>query len=262
VFALGILLFFPLFQSILLGQDNALVFLGVSIWMWGLFRKKDWAAGLGLALTTVRPHFTLFFLILYLFKQRMVLVWFIFFVLILIVASFAYVGVGGVEGFIHILAVSGGGEHFKTNEQNMINFIGLMRRGFPDMSPVLVRKAGWVLFALALLLLGIYFGRKNGNMEGMNISMATVAGTFFSPHTHAQDMIMLVVPIMVLAFLLMKKQVVLPNRVVLLPLLISLVLLFSYFSPILTHSIPYILMFGLLVAIWHYQKNPQLVNIS
>jgi hypothetical protein len=158
--------------------------------------------------------------------------------------------------------VSGSGENFKINEQNMINLIGLARRVFPGISPILARRIGWIFYALALSFLVIYFGFKNGTIDGKDVSLATIAGIFFSPHTHVQDMVMLIIPIMALVFLLMQKQVIPPNRVVLIPLFISFVLLFSYSSPVLMHSIPYVLMLGLLLAIWHYQKNFPTVNVS
>jgi hypothetical protein len=262
IFALGIFLFFPLFQSIILGQDNALAFLGIALWMWGLIKNKDWAAGLGLALTTVRPHFALFLMLPFLFKRRAVLGWCMLVVFMWALSNIAFAGSNSLEGFLRILTVSGRGENFKINEEGMINFIGLVRRVIPVLSPILVRKTGWVCYALAFLSLGIYFGFKSGNIDGKDISMATIAGLFFSPHTHVQDLILLIIPIMVLVFLLMKKQVVPPKYVVLLPLLISLVLLFSYFSPMLIHSVPYVLMVGMLLAIWHYQKILPLVKNS
>ena len=255
VFVIGLFLFFPLFQSIVLGQDNAIVFLGTSLLMWGLFQKKDWAAGLGLALTTVRPHFTLFLLLPILFKQRAALGWFIFFVFILGAISLAYTGMSGMEGFLRILTVSGSGEHYKTNEENMINFIGLARRTFPFFEPAQIRTAGWAGYVIAFLSLCIYYWRSKENLTGMDLSLAALAGIFFSPHTHVQDMILFIAPIMALISLLVKRQIIPPGRAVLLPLSISLTLLFSYYSPLLLHTIPYLLMIGFLIAIWHYQKD-------
>ncbi len=255
IFAFGLVLFFPSFQSIILGQDNAVVFLGIALWMWGLFQKKDWAAALGLALTTARPHFALFLLLPFLFKRRAIFGWFIVFTFILVLISFACAGFGGVEGFFRILTVSGGGENFKINEENMINLIGLMRRAFPLLSANLVRASGWAFYAIAFLSLGIYYGRGNGSIE-KQISLAAIAAVFFSPHSHAQDMILFIIPIVVLIHTLLEKKSLAPNHAVLIPLSISLVLLFSYYSPMLTHSIPYALMIGLLFTIWKNQNNP------
>lgn len=256
IFAFGIFLFFPLFQSIILGQDNALVFLGISIWMWGLFQKKDWGAGLGLALTIVRPHFTLFLLLPFLFKQRAILGWFIFFAFILAIISIAYVNLSGIEGFFRILTISVSGEHYKTNEENMVNFIGLARRNFPDLLPAYVRKAGWALYILALLSLCVYFGNKNRTIGGMEIGLASIAGIFFSPHSHVQDMLLFIIPITAISIVLLKKHIIRPNQVILIPLLVSLILLFSNYSPLLLHSVPYLFMIGFLMALSYLQKIP------
>lgn len=254
--ALGLLLFFPLFQSVILGQDNAIMFLGISIWMWGWFQKKDWAAGLGLALTMIRPHFALFLLTPFLFKHHTILVWFIIFAIALALTSLAFTGFSGVESFLHVLTVSGSGENFKINEENMINFIGLVRRIFPDLSPAYVRKAGWALYILALLSLCVYFSNKYRTIGGMEISLAAIAGIFFSPHSHVQDMLLFIIPITAISIVLLQKYIVQPNQVVLIPLLVSLILLFSNYSPLLLHSVPYLFMIGFLMAISYLQKIP------
>lgn len=251
---LGLLLFLPLFQSVILGQDNAIMFLGISIWMWGLFQKKDWAAGLGLALTTIRPHFALILLTPFLFKHRTILGWFIIFALALALISLAFTGFSGIESFLHVLTVSGSGENFKINEESMINFIGLVRRIFPGLLPAYVRKAGWALYILVLLSLCIYFGNKNRTIGGMEISLAAIAGIFFSPHSHVQDMLLFIIPITAMSILLLKKKIFRPNQVVLIPLLVSLILLFSNYSPPLLHSVPYLFMIGFLMALSYLQK--------
>ena len=138
ILAIGILLFFPVFQSILLGQDNAIMFLGLSLLIWGIFQRRDWVAGLGLALCTIRPHFAIFLLLPFIFQRHTVLKWFVLSAFALALFSLFYTGFSGMKGFINILAVSGSGEGFRTNEENMINLIGLLRRLFPFLSSALI----------------------------------------------------------------------------------------------------------------------------
>lgn len=254
VFAASLFLFFPSFQSILFGQDSAVMFLGISIAAWGMFKKRDWGVGLGLALTAVRPHFTLFLLLPFVFRQRSVLKWFALFALALTAFSLLYAGVDGLTSFLRILTVSGSGEGYRTNEGNMINLIGLLRRVFPTLSADAIRVTGWACYGLALLLLSMYYCRKNESAE-KQISLAVIAAVFLSPHSHVQDMILFIAPIVTLETILLEKKFLAPGRAALIPLGISLVLLFSYCSPLLTSSIPYMLMFGLLWAIWRYQSN-------
>ncbi len=101
-----------------------------------------------------------------------------------------------MKGFINILAVSGSGEGFRTNEENMINLIGLLRRLFPFLSSALIRTIGWIFYGLALLSMSIYFWRNGVNLSENEISLTAVAAILFSPHSHAQDLILLIAPIL------------------------------------------------------------------
>ena len=68
--ATGCILFLPLFFSLMNGQDTALLFLGTAIWVYGLIFKQNFLAGLGLSLTTVRPHISLLLAIPMFFRYR------------------------------------------------------------------------------------------------------------------------------------------------------------------------------------------------
>lgn len=256
VFAAGAFLFFPIFQSLLLGQDNAIIFLGLSLLVWGILTKKDWAAGLGLSLATVRPHFALFLLLPFLFQRRAIFGWFLLFAFALILFSFGVVGTDGLKSFLHILTVSGSGEGYRTSEENMVNLIGLLRRLFPFLSAALIRSVGWAFYGLAFFSMGVYFWRNHTSLSVDEISLAVIAALFFSPHTHAQDLVLLIVPIIAVILILLEKQRIQPTQAVLIPLAVSLLLLFSYYSPILTHSIPYLLMAGLSFAVKKYKTLP------
>lgn len=254
-FSISLFLFLPIFQSILIGQDNAIIFLGISLLIWGILQKRDWAAGLGLALALVRPHFALFLLLPILSQKRSALKWFILFAFVLAVFSLLYADLSGLKGFFQILTVSGSGEGYRTNEENMINLIGLMRRIFPALSPFFVRTMGWGCYGIAFLFLGIYsYISGNAKILENQISLAAIATVFFSPHSHGQDMILFIIPVMAITLTMLERKTIASNHAALIPLGISLVLLFSYYSPLLTHSIPYVLMLTLLFSIWKNQK--------
>ena len=70
--SLGGLLFYPLFFSFLNGQDTAVAFLGLSIWVFGLMTGRDMLAGLGLSLVTARPHIAIVMAIPMFFRRRKV----------------------------------------------------------------------------------------------------------------------------------------------------------------------------------------------
>lgn len=69
----GVFLFFPAFSALMNGQDDAILLLGLAVWLWGIFSERPFLAGLGLSLTIVRPQTALFLAIPFLFKQRKVL---------------------------------------------------------------------------------------------------------------------------------------------------------------------------------------------
>jgi hypothetical protein len=52
LYFLGLVLFFPFFQSLLLGQDTAILFLGVVLWFVGAKKNKEWLSAIGVALTS------------------------------------------------------------------------------------------------------------------------------------------------------------------------------------------------------------------
>ena len=256
IFAFSLILFLPIFQSILLGQDNAIIFLGASLLIWGIRQKKDWASGLGLALTLVRPHFALFLLLPVLLQKRSVLKWFILFTAALAAFSLLYVGMDGLKGFLQILTVSGNGEGYRTNEENMINLIGLTRRLLPMLTSSFVRAMGWACYGTAFLFLGIYFFKsKSTTILETQISLAAIAAIFFSPHSHGQDMILFIIPLITIILAMLEKKTIAPNQAALIPLGVSFALLFSYYSPTLIHSIPYLLMLTLLFTLWKIQKT-------
>jgi hypothetical protein len=68
----GVLLFEPLFISVLKGQDSALLLLGGLLWFCGLTRNNDRLAGLGLSLTLIRPQIAILLAVPFLFRQRKV----------------------------------------------------------------------------------------------------------------------------------------------------------------------------------------------
>ncbi|GAB4544319.1 MAG: hypothetical protein Fur002_17400 [Anaerolineales bacterium] len=255
---LALFLFFPSFQSVLLGQDNALMFFGVALCLWGLQNQKDWAAGLGLALMTIRPHFVLFFLPVFLFRRRPALMWFAGFAALLALFSAAYAGADGIRGFLHILAVSGAGEGFKINETAMINLIGLLRRTLPNLSPHMARQIGWGAYALALLSFIIYAARSPLSDFAL-AGISALSALFFSTHTHVQDMLLFLVPLLAWTLSQLEQKRLSAESLPALPLGLSLILLFSFAAPALTHSIPYVLTLGFFLLLI---KSPALAARS
>jgi hypothetical protein len=73
----GILLFYPAFVSLVNGQDSAILYLAISLWMLGILSGRDWLAGLGLALSSVRPQVSLVLALPFFFRRQRVWWWFV-----------------------------------------------------------------------------------------------------------------------------------------------------------------------------------------
>jgi len=257
----GILLFFPCYASLVIGQDSAIFYFSACIWMFGMLTKKDWLAGLGLAGMTVRPHLALPLALPFLFtctcasagKRRGVWWWFLIGASSLALFSLAYVGVDGIEGFFRVLLVSGRGENYKINEEHMFNTIGLLWRAIPDLSPLYVHGIGWGVYLAATTGLCVLWA-KIPLLDERHIGLAVILSLFSSPHSHIQDLVLLIIPIACLMLVLIRKKNLLSRDAVLLPLAASLVLLFSFFAESLKYGVYYLVILFLLIALWFPER--------
>lgn len=194
---LGSILFFPLFQSLLLGQDSAILFLGLVLWLQGMTSKNDWVAATGLVLTAIRPHFSLLFLISAIFYDYRKSWKYILGMLIFTFINMFLMGKEGTFDFINILQVSASGKGHGTNEISMFNLIGLIVRSLPFLDIGMIRVTGWIGYATAILILPIIWGWKNKSLEWL-ISITILLTLFLAPHLHYHDLVLLIVPLILL----------------------------------------------------------------
>ncbi len=257
--AAGSLLFFPAFVSLVNGQDSALLLLGGSLWVWGLFSGRDGLAGLGLALMTVRPHLALPLALPFAFRRRKVFWWFAAGGGALALFSLAYVGPEGIAGFTRLLFLSGSGEAYHINENKMVNLLGLLLRLFPALSPALLRPIGWLAYAAATVGLCLWLRRCDG-WGWREAGTAVLLALFTAPHLHFHDLVLLLIPLTGLSVLLAAEW----RDAAALPLMASLALLFGYFAPVLQYSLPYALMLILALGLWFpdriFRKNKSLAE--
>ncbi len=246
VISISILLFFPVFISILSGQDSTVLLLGLSLWAYGLLFDRDGIAGLGLAIVTIRPQIALILAIPFLFKRRKVLWWFLGGSAVLGVFSIALIGIKGAVGFIQILGISAKGEGYFLNETAMINFLGLLKRWFPAMSSTAANISGWVMYIAVGVLLCIIWVRAS-KIEEKQIGLAVLLAIFAAPHLQYHDLAALLIPVICLMSIINKAQ--LWNNLVtaLLPLGISWILFLSNFADLFKYNVPYLL--GLIIGL-------------
>ena len=228
----GATLFFPFFQSLLLGQDTSFLFLGVVLWVVGMTKKMDWMAGIGLALTSVRPHLCIVLAVPFLFQHRSVFWRFLAVVSVLVLISLLLLGKDGTFEFLTILQISAGGTWHGMHETDMVNLIGLATRLFPFVQSDVARAAGWVGY-IAGIIMAVVLWKKEAPYA-IKIGVSIILALFFAPHLHYHDLTLLLVPLALLTWN--------DNRAVYLPLGVSLLLLLL--TP-LYYVLPYVLYAGL-----------------
>jgi hypothetical protein len=250
----GSLLFLPLFFSLMNGQDTAFLFLGTSLWMFGLLTKKDKIAGLGLSLTTVRPHISLILAIPMLFHNRRIFLWYAVGSGILAVLSFLLIGMEGVQDFLDILRISAAGEWHGMKEEAMFNLIGLLTRILPGVNQAALRTCSWILYGLAILWLSYIWAK---NKDGRSIlGMTVVVALFTVPHLHFHDLTLLLIPLYEFIFLKLLR----PTAATVLPSAVSLLLLVSNAAPVLQYTTPYLVMLAAVLFPWYLQRRRTLIS--
>lgn len=248
---MGVLTFLPFSNSLIVGQDTALLFLGIALWCIGILKKQDWLAALGLALTTVRPHVCITLAIPHLFRYRKV--WWRFFVIAgsLGLASILMLGKEGTLNFINLLSISASGSWYGMHESGMLNLIGLTLRTLPFIKPDTIRVLGWVGYAAGIGIVS-FIWIKARELDGRLLGISIIIALLCAPHLHYHDLTLLIIPLVFAVTL--PVQSVPPERMALLPLAISLLLLVEPLHFIL----PYVLYAAL---VWWLTKAPRTIVV-
>lgn len=240
--ALSAFLFLPLFFSLMNGQDTAFVFLGAALWLYGLASGNERIAGLGLSLTTVRPHLSLAFAIPMLVSHRRIFFAYALGSSILAFLSVLLIGWEGTRQFIDFLFITTGGEWHGMNEKSMFNLLGLVIRTLGPAAGDIVRAWSWVIFAATVFGLSFLWWRKKAPQNHL-IVLTVVLALFTSPHLHFHDLTLLLIPF----FALVQFGEIKNFAAIALPIAASLLLLVSNITPILQFTTPYLLMLALAV---------------
>lgn len=251
---IGVLLFEPLFISVLKGQDSALLLLGGLLWFSGLTRNNDRLAGLGLSLTLIRPQIAIMLAVPFVFQRRKIFGWFFAGAAALGFYSFLQIGWTGLLDYFHILTVTAGGEGYGLAETAMFNFTGLLLRIAPQLDIEIVHTIGWGLFATALAGLFVLWGRSK-SIGYRHIALAVTLSLFVAPHLHYHDLALLAVPLVGLGIsggAAGRLTAWLPAA---LPMAVSLILLFSEFWDPARFTVPYLLMAVLPALTWRYETR-------
>jgi hypothetical protein len=249
----GAFLFLPLFFSLMNGQDTGLLLLGAAIWMYGLLSGKEYLAGLGLSLTTVRPHVALVLAIPMLFHSRKVFLGFVAGSGVLGLVSLLVVGFEGAWKYVNVILTSAGGEWYGIKQNVMYNLIGLLTRIAPQLEPGAIRTFGWIVYGLTIIGLCILWFKTKDPRNGM-IGLSVTLALFVVPHLHFHDLTLLLIPLYEVVRKSKEGRIPETSLAVTIPILLSLLLLISNISPFLQYTTPYLILLAL-VMYFYYQKR-------
>jgi hypothetical protein len=264
--------FYPVFTGLLKGQDSTFLLLGGMVWLYGMVRGKDWAAGLGLAMTVIRPQIALVLAVPFLFKRRKIWWWFVAGATVMVFYSMSLVGVRGVKDFIHLVTISAGGQAYGLNEVDMFNFTGMVLRLFPGIQMGLLHGLAWALFLATLVGLSILW-RISPTIRIRHLVLAACLSLFASPHLHFHDLGFLLIPLFGLIIIGGNKGQIIDipilssdmaflrtdfhlesTHCVAFLLTASLILLFGELWDPVRYTIPYLLMIILPLVVWKLEK--------
>jgi hypothetical protein len=239
-------LFFPVFVSLVNGQDTVFVFLGLVLFTRGLVRGEYWLAAFGLGLVTLRPQMVIM-LGLPVLLARPAIGWrFVLVAAGFVLASILPLGLPGVLDFIHLFT----DVIVASKDHAMFNLVGLFTRAFPALGAGMIQWIGWLAYAAGCLGLCLAWLRKMRTQVSLPVlGVSVIALVFLSPHLVYHDLALLLLP---LAFVLWQEQ----ERGVLarsvsqtLVVSLSLLLVLASFSVELQFLAVYLLMGILLVPL-------------
>jgi hypothetical protein len=183
------LVFYPLFISVLQGQDTVLLLLGGLLLLYGLIEERDWISGIGLALMTIRPQMALLFAIPYALRRRKAGMWFVAGSAVLVLYSILLIGFEGTRDYIGLLSESAQGVYKIVNQQNMANLLGILLRLFPTLPGSTTRIIGWGVYIIVLA--GLCWLALSASDELHFLGIVFTLYFLVVPHIHYHDLSLL-----------------------------------------------------------------------
>lgn len=255
IFIISAVLFYPIFAGLLKGQDTAFLLFGAALWFYGVIMKKDLPAGIGLALTLIRPQIALTLAVPFFFNRRRIWWWFCAGAAVLGLYSFLLVGPAGVRDFITLIRISAGGEGFEMRQNAMFNFTGAALRLFPQASLEVIHWLAWGLFLAVIIGLSIWW-KNSPELGHRHIVLISTLSVFTAPHLHYHDLAILLIPVLGLALSTASpKRLLMGSKAALLPMIVSVLLLVADWWDPLRHSMPYLIMGALPALTWFYETH-------
>jgi hypothetical protein len=254
----ALFLFYPVFISLLKGQDTPFLLLGGVLLLYGILTQNDPVAGLGLAMLIIRPQIALILSVPFLFNRRKVWWWFCGGAAVLTLYSLVLVGFGAAGDFIHLLLISAVGQGYGLTQGAMFNFNGMMLRIFPQININLVHGLAWGLFVLSIAGLSILW-KTSGQIGMKHLVLAICLSLFAAPHLHYHDLAILMISLLGLVLIIIPfgKQTILTYISFI--ILASIILLLGEWWDPLRFSFPYLIMAVVPLIAWKMEKQVEAI---
>jgi hypothetical protein len=251
------LFFYPAIVAFIRGQDSSFFLLGICLWVLGLMDSDDKVAGLGLAITLIRPQIAVVLAFLFLFKKQRVLLWFLFWSVILLIYCYLFIGWTGLSGFLNVLIFSGQGLGFDV--EKMATLMGAILRWFPGVDPSVLHIVGYLGYILAILFLSILWA-KSSRIGFFQINIAILCTILFAPHFHGHDLLILLVPSIGVAYLLTQKNLLEMRYAALIPLAVSVLLIIGDIGTWI--FVVYLVIFALMLFSWRPEGLFRILHVQ
>lgn len=246
--ALGCVTFFPIFISLLGGQDTVFTLIGLLVWMFALLKGKEMSAGLGLAFATLSPTIAGALALPLFASRRRAGLWFVAGSLGLAIYSLLLVGAQGLRDLIDLLRISSQGESYGFDWSGMYNLLGFLVRAFPSLSIETARTIAWGAAAISIFVMCILWWNKRSGINVRHIGIAVTLGALTSPHLNLHGLSYLLLPLAGIITILHDEG----NKsldLILVPGLSTILVITLFFMPALNFAAYYLLMFAVLFCL-------------
>lgn len=265
ILLLGAFFFDPTVSGFMNGQDTAFLLLGAALWVWGMFSKRYFLAGLGLSLTTVRPQAALFLAIPFFFKRRNVFWGFVLGGSVLAGVSLLLLKTDGTIKFMESLRYIDGTTWTQPHSFDMPTLSGVIRRNFTVTNIPLTKNFVWLCYLLGIVGFCAWW-HKSDEIDERHIGLLTIGAIFLLPYAHYHELTLLLIPIFCLLRILQEQNSTHQYYLAIVPLVVSWLSAVGFVgSGILKFPIVYFIMASLIYLLVTsariIQKLPQLSSL-
>ncbi len=202
----------PLYLTLWTGQSSTLVFLGLTATYAALRARREWLAGVGLALAVLKPQLALWVIIMLVLQRR----WRALVVLALIWGGIAILlmpilGIGWPLAYLRLLSgASSWGPNLYEYPPLMHNWAGLLSHLFPTTTSAGIKPTALALSAFTVGLL-IWAWWRTGTLQAtpadapwalrddLRWALTIAATLLLSQHLYHHDLTILVLPVWLIA---------------------------------------------------------------